>query len=152
MMDKIDKLIQNFGIIKDCENHISQCKCKCCNFNDNYIVLYPGEFEATKQKKNHIKIIDDNYFGGKKAICIRTCKEDEFKPIDCRSYPFFPKINNQGKIEIIKGSKCPLKKEELAIHKKNFNEIWNLLIKNKDISDWIKKIELIGYELYEIKG
>ena len=145
----LNKSISTFGIIKDCEIHILHCKRICCKFYDNYIVLYPGEFEKTKQKKDHIKIIDDNYFSGKKAIFLKPCKNDDFRPLDCRSYPYFPKINDLGEIEIIKSSKCPLKKEELTVHKKKFIEIWNLLIKNKDISDWIKEIELIDYELDE---
>jgi len=150
MKNVTNKLIQDFGLIKDCEKHVSQCKCICCKFDDNYIVLYPGEFETTKLKKGHIKIIDDNYFGGKKAICLRPCNEDDFKPLDCKSYPYFPKINEKGELKIIKGSKCPLNEEELISHKKIFSEIWDYLIKNKEIFEWLKKIELIGYEETEL--
>lgn len=139
-----------FGIIKNCNKYFSKCNYKCCTFNKNYIVLYPGEFESSDQPKNHIKIIDDNYFGGKKAVCINVCKKDEFKPIDCSSYPYFPKINNKGDISIIKGTKCPLKENELVNHRKKFLDIWNLLIKNKEIYEWLENIKLIGYK--EIEG
>ena len=145
----IGNQIQNFGIIKNCDNHISKCKCKCCKFDKNYIVLYPGEIESTKQNKTHLKIIDDNYYNGKKAICLRPCKNDDFKPIDCRSYPFFPKINERGVINILISVKCPLKKEELVNHKNKFFKIWKLLTKDKEIYDWINKVKLIGYKSLE---
>lgn len=51
-----------------------------------------------------------------------------------------------GEMKIIKGLKCPLKEEELFKHKKRFFEVWNIFIKNKEISDWLKKIELVGYK------
>ncbi len=146
LISVINNSIQNFGMIKNCEEYVSQCKCKCCKFDNNYIVLYPGEYEETRLNKNHIKIIDDNYYNGKKAICLRPCKEDEFKPLDCRGYPYFPKIDESDNLIILKGSKCPLKDEELANHKKRFFEIWDFFIKNKTIFEWLKKIELIGYE------
>jgi len=149
LLNTINNLIQNFGIIKNCDNHISQCKCKCCKFDNNYIILYPGEFENTKLKKDHIKIIDENYFNGKKAICVRPCKIDEFKPLDCKSYPYFPKINGIGELKIIKGTKCPLTEEELVIHKKRFLEIWDFLLKNEEIYEWVNAVDLIGYK--EIK-
>lgn len=51
-----------------------------------------------------------------------------------------------GELKIIKGLKCPLKEGELIKHKKKFFEVWNIFIKNKDIFDWLKKIELVGYK------
>jgi hypothetical protein len=133
-------------MIISCEKYIPLCKCKCCKFENNYIVLYPGEIESTKLRKEHIKIIDDNYFGGKKAICLKPCREDEFKPLDCKSYPYFPMINKIGLMKILKASKCPLKEYELVDHKIKFLEIWDLFIKNETINEWLKKIELIGYD------
>jgi len=142
-------LIQNFGMMQTCNYYYVQCKYRCCSFNDNYIVLYPGEFENSEGHKKHIKIIDDNYFGGKKAICLTPCKKNEFKPMDCKSYPYFPKINAAGKVEIIKGLKCPLKEEELVDHKEKFLKIWNDLIKDKVIFEWLKNVELVGYDVVE---
>ena len=145
-----NNLIKNFGNIENCKKYISKCKCKCCDFDNNYIVLYPGEFESTQLRKDHIKIIDENYFGGKKAICLRPCKEGEFKPLDCKSYPYFPMTNKDGSFKIIKGLKCPLKEKELTSHKKKFFEIWFNLLKNKEIYKWVYNIDLIGYK--EIKS
>lgn len=141
--------IQNFGIIKTCNNYLSKCKYRCCSFSDNYIVLYPGEFEKSKLNKNHIQIIDDDYHGGKKAICLRPCKEEDFKPLDCRSYPYFPRINEKDNIGILKGIKCPLEEEDLIEHKKKFLEIWNDMIKDRKIFEWLKKVELVGYKIMD---
>lgn len=147
------KPIQNnnfdIGIIDACDKHIFQCKYKCCNFNENYIVLYPGEYEATNLNKSHIKIINDDYFGGKKAVCIRHCKKKDFKPIDCVCYPYFPKIDDEDDLIILKGIKCPLKGEELVKHKEKFKDIWNCLLKNKKIFRWLQNMKLIGYKEIE---
>ena len=59
-------------------------------------MLYPGELgEAylNGESTQHLKIIDANYHGGQKAIC--TAKDTAscdggLKPLDCKSYPFFP--------------------------------------------------------------
>lgn len=138
--------IPDIGIIKACDKYLLICKYDCCKFTNNYILLYPGEYEKSKENKNHIKIIDDNYFGGKKAICFHICKKDDFKPLDCRSYPYFPIINENGKLEIIKGKKCPLTENDLLDHKKQFTNIWNKIIENEEILEWLKKVELIGYK------
>jgi hypothetical protein len=138
--------IQNLGLISRCDTRSSDCHYRCCVFTDNYIVLYPGEYEKTDKDKNHLIITDNNYFGGKKAVCTRRCTETSFKPLDCQSYPYFPRINKEGKIEIIVGKKCPLIKGELETHRTNVIGAWSLLIKNEGILEWLKKVELVGYE------
>jgi len=138
-----------FGHIKACKLHSIQCKYKCCVFTNNYIVLYPGEFESSHLNKNHLRIIDNNYFGGKKAICLRKCTKDDLKPLDCESYPYFPRINQKGVIKILKGKKCPLTKTELEDHKELFIKIWGTLAENTVIFEWLKKVELVEYEKEE---
>lgn len=141
---------KSFGRIKKCSKYIQKCQYKCCIFHDNYIALYPGEWERTKLFKSHITIIDEDYFGGKKAICSKNlgCNSNiDFQPLDCKTYPYFPKIDEQGDIKILKGQKCPLIKRDLIHHKILFMKTWKPLIKNKTIFNWLKKIKLIGYEI-----
>lgn len=137
----------DFGLIGACEKHTAQCQYKCCDFADNYILLYPGEYEQAKLKKDHLKIIDKDYLGGKKAICNGICKEGDLKPLDCKSYPYFPRINEKDELEVLKGNKCPLAEEELAEHKKKFMQIWKELLKDEAIFEWAKKSKEVGYEL-----
>jgi len=139
--------IEKFGLIEACKKHAPQCHHMCCSFADNYIVLYPHEYETAKSNKSHLQIIDEDYFGGKKAICVRPCSKNDFKPLDCRSYPFFPRVNEQGEIEVLRGRKCPLKTEELVNHRREFLKVWRALIKDSMLLQWIKNIELVGYEV-----
>lgn len=150
------RIPKSFGIIRECSKYIPRCHHKCCTFHDNYIVLYPGEWENSKLKKAHLTIIDDDYFGGKKVVCalgnhilsLRPCDPKiEFKPIDCKSYPYFPKIDKQGNIQILKGRRCPLTKKDLVQHKKLFLKAWKSLIKDKVILSWLKKVKLVEYKL-----
>ena len=96
-----------------------------------------------------MRIIDNDYHGGKKVICLRRCAEDDFKPLDCESYPYFPKFNQNGQIEFLKGNKCPLLKEELTEHRKTCLNIWQELLKDQKVRVWLKKVVLVGYETEE---
>lgn len=136
------------GKIIQCKIKSAQCHYKCCTFTNNYIVLYPGEFEKSTKKKSHLKIIDNNYYGGKKAVCTRHCTAADFKSLDCQSYPFFPYINSKRGIKILKGEKCPLTDDDLASHRRWFLKKWITLRKNPKIKEWIQKVELVGYERY----
>ena len=147
---------KSLGIIKECDKYIPKCNHKCCTFHNNFIVLYPGEWEKSKLRKAHLTIIDDDFFGGKKAICskgdhtlsLRPCNpKTEFKPLDCRCYPYFPKIGKRGDIKLLKGQKCPLTKKDLINQKKLVFKAWNFLIKDKKILNWLKKVKLVGYKL-----
>ncbi len=133
--------------IKACEKHLGMCNYTCCSFQDNYIVLYPDELETTRLNTEHLKIIDDNYHGGKKAICLKPCTEKDFKPFDCEIYPYFLHMSETGEVKFLKGKKCPLKKKELIHHKKDCLNKFKKLIKNQKIFEWQRNLELIGYEI-----
>ena len=136
------------GIIPQCKIKNKECKYGCCKFGNNYIVLYPGELEKSKLNKSHLEIIDEDYFGGKKAICVRRCEERDFKPLDCKSYPFFPVID-KNKIVLLRGIKCPLLNEDLVGHKKWVLDYWNNLMEDKNILNWLKKVKLVGYSVFK---
>ncbi len=136
---------KNFpGKIKGCKKYIR--KCPCCEIGKVKIYILPGELEASNLNKSNIKIINDNYFGGKLAICNKFCSVDDFKPFDCKSYPYSPFINEAGELVMKKSTRCPLPKKELAEHKKEVSKMWKKIIKNSRMKDWVKNIEYEGYE------
>jgi len=141
---------KSFGKIDACKKEVLNCKYKCCTFSKNYIVLYPNELEDSKKNKSHIKIIDDNYHGGKKAICLRQCRKDDFKPLDCKSYPLFPFFNEVNDIQFLFGSKFPLLSKDLIVHKIYCLREWKNLLTDDRIYNWLKNIKLIGYEKIDL--
>ena len=76
------------GKIEECKYFIGNCP--CCKIGSVKLFLFPGEFENSSLKKDHIKIIDQNYFGGKSATCKKYCKSGDFKPLECKTYPYSP--------------------------------------------------------------
>ncbi len=109
----------------------------------------PESGGGSNLKKEHLKIIDDDYCGGKKAVCMRLCTKDDLKPLDCEAYPYFPRIKENGEMELLKGKKCPLNKEELANHKKELMHVFGEMLRNKAMLEWLKKVEQVGYEVEE---
>ena len=133
----------------------SGCGWRCCQFQQgNFIALYPGEIEqaeAAGQPTAHLKIIDKDYHGGKKAVCTArdtaTC-DGGFKPLDCASYPFFPAQPKGRAIGdlLIKGKKCPLQTEHLAAQAAMVRAAWGEVVaRNPAARAWLDKVELVGY-------
>jgi hypothetical protein len=140
------------GKIITCE--MRDCGHTCCGFqHGNYIVLYPGELEeaaAAGQSTTHLQIIDEDYNGGKKAVCMAknpSVCDGGFKPLDCVSYPLFPARTENGRVDsFIKGKKCPLHEENLQEHLETIRALWNELVNLKpEVAAWIDKVELVGY-------
>jgi hypothetical protein len=138
--------LKNKGLIGGCSARSNQCKYKCCKFDKNFIVLLPGEYEASAKGKGHLKIIDHDYHGGKKAVCVRKCEKGDLKPIDCQSYPYFPSVDETGSMRLLFGNKCPLRKKELAEHREGFMEFWSGVLKDTAILNFVRNVKLIGYE------
>ena len=116
-------------------------------------MLYPGEIERAReagQSTTHLKITDENYHGGKKAVCqarhTATC-DAGFKPLDCVSYPFFPAPPGSGKVDLmIKGKKCPLLAQHLQAHAALVRAAWNdIAVRAPGILAWLNKVRLVGY-------
>jgi Fe-S-cluster containining protein len=137
------------GKISSCSS--TGCGWKCCGFQQgNYIVLHPGELEtaqATGQSIAHLQITDADYHGGQKAVCTArdtgSC-DSGLKPLDCKSYPFFP-ANGDNEL-LVKGRKCPIALNKLSAHATAVQEAWDgLASQNSDIRDWLDKVELVGY-------
>ena len=106
--------------------------------------------QAGGQSTAHLKIIDADYHGGKKAICQAECTatcDGGFKPLDCASYPFFPAPPGADEVDLlIKGRKCPLQAGHLWAHAALVRELWNeAAATNPEITAWLNKVELVGY-------
>jgi len=136
----------NLGIIKGCDLRSAECNHKCCAFTDNYILLYPGEYENSRLDKEHLVIIDNDHFGGKKAVCTRgSCDQDvHLKPVECRSYPLFPRVGHDKDITVLKASRCPLTVPELEEHTRAFLETWKRLLEDDRLLEWLEKASLSG--------
>ena len=140
------------GQIEFCKHQ--ECQYRCCDFGaDNFIALYPGELDYATENGWSVGHLDcsPDEFGGHWAICrakeTSTC-DGGYKPLDCRSYPFFPTIDSETEVlrTGLKGEKCPLQAFHLADHQLWVIEQWNNLIeKFPSISVWLRRINLVGY-------
>lgn len=138
------------GKITDCSN--AGCGFFCCEFQQgNYIVTFPNELEQTTQNTDHLKVIDDNYHGGKKVVCTakdRVNCDNGYKPIDCKMYPLYIK----GDGMYIKGSKCPMSNLIVKKHKPLCDQ-WLQEYKDKnpnvDVDAFVSKVEMTGYEEFK---
>lgn len=154
------------GKISACLRYSSICHFDCCRQNNpslselpipaSSLLLVPGELNG-KIGIDHILITRDNYFGGSLGFCDST-KIDQskcdsslnYKPLDCRSYPFFPRlIDNQ--LVLYKDSRCPLGKvDSLELHKiyPGVFSLWAETLENPNIRRWVNQVELPNYRLY----
>jgi len=149
--------------ILECEK--TGCMWKCCGtFDDNYILLYPSEYEDAIKAGYNFKafdVISDDKYGGKmirpkdRWFCQACHNEDKksYKSLDCVVYPFSLKITGDKLVWIV-GEKCPLTKkiykEDLKKHFESQRNIWLELIKSKpEIVEWLKHIKMVGYKFYK---
>lgn len=130
------------------------CGYCCCQFNHgNYIVLYPGELEAARAaglSLAHLDIFDLDYHGGARATCHASdpsCCDGGYKPLDCASYPFFPVVEEDGGLGLLRGAKCPLQTEMIPEHQAWVRQVWaELLADEPVVGEWLRKVALVGYE------
>lgn len=135
------------------------CQYACCDFaSGNFIALYPGELAAAQSSNSsisHLELAEDEC-GGHKAICRAADKancDGGYKPLDCRTYPFFPTVEADGELALnLKGSKCPLEREQLALHYVWALSQWKRVLPSlDDLRSWLRitSSRLIGYESSE---
>jgi Fe-S-cluster containining protein len=143
------------------EGRIGLCPHQACNFccteftSGNYIVLYPGELEKARAaglSVSHLKLIDEQYHGGARAICEATEHKNcdgGYKPLDCASYPLFPRVaaGDTQVTRFLKGTKCPLTAADIGDHEAWVTAAWNRLIADDEsILHWLRRVRLVGYE------
>jgi hypothetical protein len=161
----------NFKLLL-CNKYSKICHYKCCSQDlpskkkkiepHNCFLIYPNEIAETDNKyKRHIKILKNNFQGGKLGYCNpevinqADCNEiNNFKSIDCKSYPFFPVFINNT-LGLLIDSRCPLfnistaDKKYLLIHYDLTIKLWKSAIKkNPKIKKWIMSIKLPTYQVY----
>ena len=108
------------GIINLCKS--SGCGFKCCSFGSNggtgYTIMLPNEYENANKSVAHLKVIDEDYHGGKKVQCTATKLFDcdgGYKPVQCRVYPIWVKDTESEAVQ--KSKKCPIQEGDLEEHK-----------------------------------
>lgn len=163
-MRKID------GKVIDCRHLSSSCLYRCCDqdkpdgqikiCHENYIMLYPGEWEAAEKSKVHIEIVNNDFFGGKLGRCRRedfdqpNCNPSKnFKSMDCQAYPFAPSFDKNGNLRLEIDKRCPMKASRaLDDHYHTILEKWKSVIeKDNSVIAWIRSFELGGYVEYKLK-
>lgn len=139
----------------------ADCGFRCCEFQQgNYIVLYPGELaaaEARQESLGHLRIIAEER-GGARAVCearhTEVC-DGGYKPLDCRSYPYFPVLRDQEDSVgqwLLKGRKCPLVPDEIGDHARWVVEQWNqLLARSPEVAGWLRGVVLVGYDATRVR-
>ena len=126
------------------------CGKNCCKENkETGMLLFPNE-------KTDFKIISGN--SGRIAVCDGKC-DRQSRPLSCKIFPFFPVINQNGKIEAVldyRGySVCPMIKNENIIKFdrrfiKAVEKVGKLLYKNPECKDFIERISVSIREEKEI--
>src|SRR5262249_36867287 len=116
----------------------------------------PGELEEAQQHGEsvaHLRITQDDDHGGKRAVCTAcdtaSC-DGGYKPLDCRSYPFFPVIEDGRVGAVIKGRKCPLLVQHLIDHARWVEFAWNrVLARSPKVRRWLAAVKLHGYAPFD---
>ena len=114
-MGKALNYFQQNGKIDD-RKHCIACNFNCCTLDDdNYIYLFPWELDAAKKEGlsvEHLKVMKDN---SQNAHCLKPCTdENDYKPVNCATYPLYP--INENLDSWVRGAKsrCPITNERLA--------------------------------------
>lgn len=123
------------------------CNGLCCKGdNDTGMWLFPGEKELYKDNPNFTVKETDGNFGYNMIICNGTCNRSE-RPLACRIYPFYPKIDGE-KVSIIKDlrgiSSCPIIKEEMKPDLKflrNMRKAIRYLIRDEETKNYILNMQ-----------
>lgn len=138
------------------------CGSKCCKGgSDSGMHLYPGEECMYKYRSDFIELKEES-FGGTSinfAVCKGECQRD-YRPLACRIFPLAPYISPDGKLHIVNDPRayyqCPLiQSEDFRISgtfKRELREIFNLLIKDQDIKDYIMKLSDVLQEYSAFTG
>lgn len=123
------------------------CDCACCKGDENIgMELFP--FEETTLS---LKITED---GRRLAICNGNCDRAS-RPLACRIFPFFPTVDERGRVFIEKDIRavrlCPLliHSDEIIFNHKFFKalkKVGKILVKDEECFNFLKtKTEEIDF-------
>jgi hypothetical protein len=124
----------------DCAQ-LTGCNAKCCSpyyiFNEfSYIIFLPGEFEFLQNKLGKEFPMKEIKPGiGKYHCFLKSCPIYKYRPIDCRSYPYWPIINKKifSGFWDLRDSRCPIK----IIPERFLREIKNSWSKLFSLYPWL---------------
>lgn len=115
------------------------CDCACCKGdNQQGMLLFPHEESVLTVKNTEA--------GGRLAVCNGRCNRNE-RPLACRIFPFFPTVDENGKVFIEKDYRaemlCPLLEhsDEIVFNPKFFKALkkaGKLLAKNKECLEFLR--------------
>ncbi len=148
IFNSVNKMLKDVTPLKcDCGQ---LCDKNCCKGdNTTGMLLFPGE------KSNLNTVITDN---GIIAVCNGNCCRDE-RPLSCMIFPFFPLINENGKIKAVIDYRgygiCPMIKNSDFIKFnrkfiKTVEKAGKLLYTDTDIKEFMisKGNEILEYQSY----
>ena len=138
MYDKIFKIMGELTpLTVDCG---VLCGCACCKGDENTgMLLFPHE-----ESELGIKITEN---GDRLAVCDGTCDRKN-RPLACRIFPFFPTIDDQGKIYVELDARahrlCPMieHSDELLFDPKFLKavkKVGKILAKDEDCKTFLEK-------------
>ena len=114
------------------------CEAACCKGEDDLgMLLFPYEESNLPIRKTE--------FGGRLAVCNGNCNRED-RPLACRIFPFFPTVDEKGKVFVEKdhraGRLCPLLEhsEEIVFNPKFFKalkKVGKLLAKDKECLEFL---------------
>ncbi len=143
------------------------CGFVCCEFDRNFILMFPGEWERAEKAGydlSNLDVLKIDRFGGRrvrpknKACC--SSGKNQWKSLDCASYPLFPilqSLQNEKQFSwICGGSKCPLTsvsssyRAVLERHLIMVERAWLAEIRNNSsVAEWLaSEVEMVGYDAF----
>lgn len=125
----------------------SSCRtAACCSSTrpDSFIFFLPGEIEFQRRQHPPIPFLsvsvdhaDRLHCRGNQACVYRR------RPLDCRSYPYFPAVLDRkhiGYYDCRKSHDCPLRPElELRHHLRRIHKWWVPLLSRTDLLIWAEQ-------------
>ena len=119
------------------------CGGHCCKGDeDTGMWLFPGEEELYENNPDFTVKETEGNQGYKMIVCNGSCNRNE-RPIACRIYPFYPKIDGDrvGVIRDLRGlSSCPIVKNEMKPDPKflrNLRKATRYLIRDEETKNYI---------------
>ncbi len=123
------------------------CDGLCCKGDENTgMWLFPHEEELYENDPDFIIKETEGNHGYKMIICNGTC-ERKNRPLACRIYPFYPKIQDD-KVSVIKDlrgfSSCPILKDNIKPDYeflRNLRKAARYLIRDEETKEYIIKMQ-----------
>jgi hypothetical protein len=150
------------GLIDDCLKASAECEFRCCHQirptkrsgfeKENLLLIHPGELQGSTLPRDHIETISEGQYGETYGYCKKECFDQSkcnhllnFKPLDCRSYPFFPVFCDEHLELAIDANRCPLARDmyRLKDHYQWVLDEWTALIsRDNRVVEWIKSLQM----------